>query len=253
MKTPISLKRADKRIRVALPVRMRWTDCDGKPAISMACTYDISQRGARISASSHALAVGEKVTIERGRNKLSCRIVWVADAESGGSGLVGIEFTERGKSMWEGELKELAGMFDTLSRPAEPPHGLREGSNQRERRHHQRVAVDSPDQVLKAESGQIYTVGCLQDLSESGCRIVSTRPLPRGSYVELVLKLADCELAFNGRVRRASDLVLGIEFEEARKGDREIVRALIHKLHDAAGHPNDESEKDDAFEVEVSG
>jgi hypothetical protein len=177
----------------------------------------------------------------------------VGDAESGRRGLIGIEFTEKGRSMWDGELKELAGMFDTLTRSAEPPHGFRQGSSQPERRHHQRVVVNSPDQVLKAESGQIYTVGCLQDLSESGCRIISTRPLPRGSYVELVLKLADCEMAFNGRVRRASDLVLAIEFEEARKGDRELLRSLVNKLHDAASKTrNLELEKDDPFEVEVS-
>ncbi|HEX8814637.1 MAG TPA: PilZ domain-containing protein [Terriglobales bacterium] len=243
MKTPISLQRADKRIRVALPVRIRYTTSDGKPAITMACTYDISPRGARIAAGGHSLKVGEQVAIERGRNKFSCRIVWVGDAETGRSGLVGIEYAEKGKGMWDGELKELGGMYDTVARSAEPPNGFREG-NQRERRHHPRVSLETPDQVLKAESGQIYTVGCLQDLSESGCRIVSTRPLPRGSSVELTLKLAGCELTFNGRVRRASDLVLGIEFEEARKGDREILRALLIKLQD---HQIEES-----FELEVS-
>jgi hypothetical protein len=241
----ISLRRADKRIRVALPVRIRWTTTDGKAAIAMVCTYDISHRGARIDADGHALKIGETVAIERGRNRFVCRIVWVGDADSGRKGLIGLESTEKARSMWDGELKELAGLYDTLPRAAEPPHGFREGTSQRERRHYPRVSIESPDQILKAESGQIYTVGCLQDLSESGCRIVSTRPLPRGSYIELILKLADCELAFNGRVRRTSDLVLAIEFEEARKGDREVLRGLLQKLQ--------EHESEEALEFEVNG
>lgn len=240
----ISLRRTDKRIRVALPLRIRFTDAAGKPCLAMACTYDISARGARITTNTHQLTAGERITIERGRNKLSCQVVWVGDSESGNHGLMGIEFAGSAKGAWDAELGELMGMYDALPKPTGLPNGLRPGGQQRERRHYPRVKVESPDQILKAESGQMYTVGRLEDISELGCRIVSDRAIARGTDLELTLRIGNCELAFNGLVKRATDRALGIEFYEVRKGDREILRAILEDLSN--------QQLEESFELEVS-
>jgi len=42
-------ERNNKRIHVALPIRVTYWDSENKPAVEFACTYDISSRGARVS------------------------------------------------------------------------------------------------------------------------------------------------------------------------------------------------------------
>jgi hypothetical protein len=241
MKTDsISPRRADKRIHVALPLRLSCPGTD-RSRLIMACTYDISSRGARIGAGQQPLKVGDTIAIERGRNKVSCRVAWVGDTDSKHRGVVGIEFADASKSLWESELKELEQMYDRLPRRANQPGEARPGSQERERRAHHRVMLKSPDQVLNAESGKTYTTGCLQNLSEYGCLIVSDRPLAQGSDLDLILKVAGCELNFRAEVRHAASTELGIEFREVRKGDRERLQYLLQTL--------DERQLEEYFEV----
>jgi len=68
-------ERNDKRIHVALPVRITYWDKNKKPGLEMACTYDISTHGARISSLRCIKETGEIVAVERGRNKAFCRVV----------------------------------------------------------------------------------------------------------------------------------------------------------------------------------
>src|SRR5208282_1049707 len=124
------------------------------------------------------------------------------------------------------------------------PTGLRPGSRERERRYHQRVTVESPDQLLKTESGDAYTLGRLQNLSESGCLVVSDRPLACGTDLHLTLKVSGYELSFQGEVRHTSDTELGIEFHEVRKGDRQVLQHLLQTL--------DEQQLEESFELEVT-
>ena len=74
--------RTDKRIHVALPVRVTYFDNDAKPRLEMACTYDISAHGARVTGLRCVKEAGEIVVVERGRSKAYCRVVWIGESNS---------------------------------------------------------------------------------------------------------------------------------------------------------------------------
>ena len=86
-----SPERSDKRIHVALPIRVTYWDSENKPCLEMACTYDISSRGARITGLRCVKATGEIIAVERGRNRAFCRVIWVGEANSELHGKVGIQ------------------------------------------------------------------------------------------------------------------------------------------------------------------
>ena len=101
-------------MEVALPLRVTFWDCENKPLLAMACTYDISSRGARISGLRAVVEAGDIVAVERGKNKTFCRVVWVGDLNSKQRGQVGIQSVEADRLMWDTELREMSTVFDSL-------------------------------------------------------------------------------------------------------------------------------------------
>ena len=71
-----------------------------------ACTYDIHPRGARL-LSARDVKVGDLVTVERGRNKSVCQVIWTADPESALRGQFTVECVEGSKIPWEDELQQM--------------------------------------------------------------------------------------------------------------------------------------------------
>ena len=57
-------ERSGKRIHVALPIRVTYWDSKHKPCLEMACTHDISSRGARITGLRCVKATGEVPDLE---------------------------------------------------------------------------------------------------------------------------------------------------------------------------------------------
>ena len=72
-----SPERQKKRIQLALPIRVTYWDDTQKPCLEIACTYDISEHGARVTGLRCVKEAGEVIAIERGKNKAFCRVVWV--------------------------------------------------------------------------------------------------------------------------------------------------------------------------------
>ena len=93
-------------IHLALPVRLIHKQSGERDAAEFACTYDIHPRGARL-LSSREVKVGDMVTVERGRNKSICRVVWTADPHSALRGQFTVECVEGGKTPWEEELRQM--------------------------------------------------------------------------------------------------------------------------------------------------
>src|SRR5271170_4873790 len=93
-------ERSDKRIQVALPLRITCWDGDIKPSLDMACTYDISVRGARITGLRSVKEPGEIIAVERGRNRAYYRVVWVGRENSELRGQIGIQCVETERLMW---------------------------------------------------------------------------------------------------------------------------------------------------------
>ena len=141
-------ERSDKRLHVALPVRITYWDQDKKPGLEMACTYDISPHGARISSLRCVKETGEIIAIERGRNKSFCRVVWIGDANSELRGQIGLQCVESERTMFEGELRDMSDVYDTILRDSTPRRGNVVG-DKGNRRILERLPVSGVAELLK--------------------------------------------------------------------------------------------------------
>jgi hypothetical protein len=224
--------RLDKRIHVALPVRVTYWDHENKPGLELACTYDISARGARVTGLRCVKKEGDIIAIERGRNKSFCRVVWIGEPNSELKGQVGIQTVESDRMMWEAELRDMEEVYD----PIQKEGGLfrmnsASSSLSGNRRRHERFHIEGIAELLKRGPAAAHAEAVLKDLSQLGCLVAAKSTLIPGTDLKLVLNVANYDLAVRGRVRHAApDFRLGIEFHEIRKGDREILQYLLRKL-----------------------
>jgi hypothetical protein len=224
-------ERTDKRIHIALPVRVTYWDKDRKPGLEMACTYDISPHGARITSLRSIEETGEIVAVERGRNRAFFRVVWIGKPNTELSGQIGLQCVESERAVFENELHDLDEVYDQVLRG----NGHRRVggfSDKRDRRQGERFSVEGLAELLKedAKGGQ---KAVLKDLSELGCLVDTRQVLRPGTDLKLVLNVANYVLNLKGQVRHAAlDLGVGIEFTEIRKGDREMLQYLLRKLEE---------------------
>lgn len=218
-------ERIEKRVSVALPVRVTYYDDNSKPRLEMACTYDISSHGARLTGLRCVKEAGEIVTIERGRSKAFCRVVWIGETNSHLQGQVGIQCVEAEKALWIAELRDMEQVYDIVR-----PEGRLASMGQGNRRRHVRFHFGGTVELLQKGGGPTHLTGSLKDVSEVGCLVTTKSLVLPGTDLKLVLKVANYDLAFKGLVRHAAlDVGLGIEFREIRKGDRAILQHLLRK------------------------
>ena len=224
--------RTEKRIHVALPVRITYFDDDAKPRLEMACTYDISSHGARVTGLRCLKEAGEILVVERGRSKAYCRVVWIGESTSPLRGQVGIQCVEADKTLWLAELREMEEAYDPIVRDTllyRMNSAARRSGN---RRTYPRFATDGAAELLHRGAAN-YLDGTIKDVSETGCLLTTQSAILPGTDLKIVLKVANYELSIKGQVRHAVVGVgLGIEFREIRKGDRAILQHLLRKLAD---------------------
>jgi hypothetical protein len=234
--------RSDKRVHVALPIRITYWDKDNKPGLEMACTYDISASGARISKLRAVNQEGEIVAVERGRNKAYCRVVWVGDEKSKLNGQIGLQCVEPDRNIWETELRDMDDVYEKIDKRTAPTKSSVPGN----RRRGERVAVEGKAEIVKSDSIALNNAqqAELKDLSEIGCLVKTKEVLLPGTDIKLILKVANYDLALKGKVKHSAlDLGVGIEFAQIRKSDRQTLKFLIEKLK--------EQNLEDILEVEV--
>jgi PilZ domain len=224
-------ERTDKRIHIALPVRVTYWDKDKKPGLEMACTYDISPHGARITSLRCIQETGEIIAVERGRNKAFFRVVWIGEPNTDLSGQIGLQCVESERAVFENELHDLDEVYDPLLR-SNAPHRLRSFGDRRDRRQRERIPVEGLADLLKGDNKGTQKAA-LKDLSEMGCLVTTKQMLLPGTDLKLVLNVANYILNLKGQVRHAAlDLGVGIEFTEIRKGDKEMLQYLLQKLEE---------------------
>jgi len=222
-------KAIDKLIHLALPVRLTHT----RSAVpEFACTYDIHPHGARL-ASARDVRVGDLVTVERGRLKSVCRVMWTGDPNSELRGQFTVQCVEGGKMPWEDELRQMKEQYLPLI-PAELHKMGRDEmrGGERDRRRRPRYQVEGGADV--AEIGSSSRVeGRLEQISEFGCLISAGDLLAPGTALGLVLNMCDVSVAVRGHVRsNRGQRNMGVEFYEIRQGDRPLldyVLALLKK------------------------
>jgi len=225
------LDRLNKRIHVALPIRVTYWDDEKRPLLEMACTYDISARGARVTGLRGVKQSGEIIAVQRGLNKVFCRIVWVGEPNSELQGQVGIQTVESERMMWESELRDMDEVYEQLQRESNFNRAKSgSGSSNQNRRRHQRFAVQGIAELPRLEASSQMEVG-LRNLSEVGCLLEATQTLTPGTDLKLVLNVSKYDLSVKGKVRHSAlDKGVGIEFCEIRKGDRQVLQYLLRKL-----------------------
>lgn len=243
-----AVDRAEKRISVALPVRVTYYDADSKPRLEMACTYDISAHGGRLTGLRCVKEAGEIVTIERGRSKAFCRVVWIGESSSHLHGQVGIQCVEAEKMLWTAELGDMEQVYDPVIR--DPRRSKQSSGEPGNRRRFQRFGTIGDVELLQKGSGPVHLNGMLKDVSEVGCLVTTKSLLLPGTDLKLVLNISNYDLAFKGQVRHAAlDVGVGIEFREVRKGDRAILQHLVQKFE----HRRKTKEKADKHKASSAG
>jgi hypothetical protein len=219
---------AGKLVHLALPVRLTHA---ANGAAELACTFDVHPGGARL-LSSCAVSVGDLLTVERGRAKAVCRVVWTADPQSDLRGQFTVECVEPGRAPWEEELRQAQEQYlpVILDRPRTRCSitGMRRGEENRRRRH--RFSVEG-EADFTSISGHSRLEGRVQEISECGCRIAAGDLLAPGTDLRLSLNIFDISVALKAQVKYiAKNLGMGVEFQEIRHGDRPLLDYLLHKL-----------------------
>jgi hypothetical protein len=235
-----SPERYDKRVQLAIPLRVVTMDGQKRPQLDMACTLDVSLRGARLYGVRPTRQVGEVVTVERGRSKFSCRVIWIGAPNTPQQGQIGVQAVEATKTFWEKDVREVAGQFSPIT--IDPTLRLPEGERKRK---FQRVEADVQARVVTQRSGDHsgnqagdqtddqedgLAQGRIKNISETGCLLTGAVGLEIGANVEVILDLPNTDVALRGRVRHSGPDGLGIEFREVRKSDKQLLRYWLQQI-----------------------
>ncbi len=218
----------EKLIHLALPVRLTHMQNGGRGGQELACTYDIHPRGARL-LSFRDVKVGDLITVERGRHKSVCQVLWTADPESALRGQFTVECMEGSRSPWEEELRQVEEHYLPILGPNQksgiaPP---RRGENRRRR---PRFQIEGQADVAEI-GGKSRMEGRLEQISELGCLISASELLAPGTGLRLVLNMCDVSVALRGQVRCTNEgRAMGVEFDAIRQGDRPLLDYVLNRL-----------------------
>ena len=222
---------AEKLVHLALPVRLIHMQNGERGPLELACTYDIHPRGARL-LSSHEVKIGDLVTVQRGRLKSVCQVVWTADPNTALRGQFTVECVEGTKTPWEEELRQLEEQYLPLMPPDHYRSVAMNAFRNREhnRRRRPRFQIQGGADVAEI-GGRSRVEGRLEQISECGCLISAGDLLTPGTALRLVLNMCDVSVALRGHVRyTAEQRAMGVEFQEIRQGDRPLLEYVLNLL-----------------------
>jgi hypothetical protein len=223
-------ERQNKRLHVALPIRVTYWDDAQKPSLEIACTYDISEHGARVTGLRNVKEAGEVVAIERGRSKAFCRVVWVGEPNSELQGQIGLQCVESDRILWETELRDMVEVYEPILVDIDAKRPRTFAAHERRRRR-ERFTLEGTAELVEPGAHNFKANVVLKNMSEIGCLVMTKHQVPAGTELKVMLHVDDHHLTLKGLVRHAEPQVgLGIEFREIQKGERQILQFLIRKL-----------------------
>lgn len=217
------MKRRQKRVRAALPVRTWITTEGGKPVLNAACTLDVTPTGARLTGMQAQTEAGAVLTVERGRNKARFRIIWVGQPGSPSEGHLGIECLDAGKWSWDVQLPHSPGDDGNF----EPVRLADDDRRKPPPRYSCKGTVELCRDAANAEAMK----GHLRDINHLGC-FVRVSPAPSlHAHLRLVVMVEEAAVRAHGVVHRV-DGVSGvfIQFTEIHREDKPILEHLIARL-----------------------
>ncbi|MGA2019691.1 MAG: PilZ domain-containing protein [Candidatus Sulfotelmatobacter sp.] len=218
----------EKLIHLALPVRLMHMQNGERSVPELACTYDIHPRGARL-LSFRNVNVGDLITVERGRHKSVCQVVWTADPNSALRGQFTVECVEGNRIPWEEELRQMQEHYLPIL-----PEGQKKRpaarTGQQNRRRGPRFHVKGEADLMEI-GGRSTVEGRVEQLSEFGCLISASDLLVPGTGLRLALNIYDVSVALKGNVKyTAENRAMGVEFHEIRQGDRPLLDYVMKQV-----------------------
>jgi hypothetical protein len=217
------MKRRQKRVRAALPVRTWFSTEGGKPVLLAACTLDVTPTGARLTGVRAQTEAGAVLTVERGRNKARFRIIWVGEPGSPSEGHLGIECLDAGRWNWNVQLPASPGddgsfepvRLDADDRRKPPPRYSCKGT------------VELRRDAANADAMK----GHLRDINHLGCFVRVSPPPSLHTHLRLVVTVDEATVRARGVVHRVDGASgVFIQFTEIHRGDKPTLNHLIDHL-----------------------
>jgi len=226
-----SPERYDKRVQLAIPLRVVTLDAHKRPQLDMACTLDVSLRGARLYGVRSSARVGEGSYGRTRTEQVACRVVWIGAPDTPQKGQIGVEALESSKSFWDKDMRAAADQFGPIT--IDPAQRVPEGERKRK---FPRVKADVQARLLPhgADGDDMFRHGRVTNICETGCLLSGSMGLEIGAHVEVILDLPNTDVAIRGRVKHAGPDGLGIEFREIRKSDRQLLRYWLQQQQPSA-------------------
>lgn len=225
------MKRRQKRVRAALPVRTWFSAEDGKPILHAACTLDVTPTGARLTGMRAQTETGAILTVERGRSKARFRIIWVGGIGTPSEGHLGIECLDAGKWNWDVQLPAGSaedGDFEPVrldedERRKPPPRYSCKGT------------VDLRRDAANADPMS----GHLRDINQLGCFVRVSPPPSLNTHLRLVLVTVEgVRVRARGVVHRVDGASgVFIQFTEIHRQDKPALEHLIARLSGSESVP----------------
>lgn len=217
------MKRRQKRVRVALPVRTWISDENGKAVLHTACTLDVTPTGARLTGVRAQTEMGAILTVERGRSKARFRIIWVGEPGTPHEGHLGIDCLDAGR--WNWDLQLPAGTGDDGS--FEP---VRVGADER-RKPPPRYSCKGTVELRRETAGAEPLPGHLRDINQLGCFVRVSPPPSLHTRLQLVVLVEGVGVRAHGVVHRVEGASgVFIQFTEIHREDKPALAHLIVRL-----------------------
>lgn len=177
--------RREPRKPAALPVRIFGTDRDGKIFSENVVTIDVSQSGVKLGGVRAKLTVDEVIGLAYGANKVHFKIKWLGAPGTPAEGTVGLLNLTPEKPLWDFLLPRSD--IDVFV-----------SSRNTDRRRWPRVKCSISVELRPAGKPIIW--GKASDLSQGGCFIEMSIPLPVGTKFDVALWLNETKLPLQGEI-----------------------------------------------------
>ena len=218
------MKRRQKRVRAALPVRTWFSAEDGKSVVHAACTLDVTPTGARLTGVRARTETGAILTVERGRSKARFRVIWVGEPGTPSEGHLGIECVDPGKWNWDVQLPATSSPEDPEFEP------VRVAADER-RKPPPRYLCKGTAELRREAADAESMLGYLRDINELGCFVRVTPPPSLNARLRLVLMVNEVRLRARGVVHRVEGASgIFVQFTEIHRQDRPALKQLIARL-----------------------
>ncbi|HXZ78985.1 MAG TPA: PilZ domain-containing protein [Terriglobales bacterium] len=238
-------RRYAPRVPVSIPVWVFGVEASGLPFAQAAQTVEISKSGAMLEGMRYAPRSGGIVTVQCGQKKGRFKVIWVGEKNTPKAGRLAIRALEPAKFGWSVSVPEASTDFfrtaedGSLETSQLPSRGEADSkSGKKLRRRHDRFSCEVVVQVCR-EGGGSPMYCQMNDVSTSGCYVVTRTPLVVDSRVEFIFRDRGSDVKGRGVVRTShACLGMGIEFTSMQPEHRQALDKFLARLANQSLKPN---------------